>query len=137
MGGVQTRPAYRGLLVNFCQELKLSHVILCIGNNSHPYLDISLGYIFIFQGSTMAFCGSHNNRQGFISEISFSPKRKSNKFIRQGPILSPCLFNFYAEYIMRNAGLEEHKLESRLLGEISITSDMQMTPPLWQKVKRN
>ena len=37
---------------------------------------------------------------------------------------------------MRNAGLEE-ELESRLLGEISITSDMQMTPPLWQKVKRN
>ena len=32
---------------------------------------------------------------------------------------------------------KKHKLESRLLGEISITSDMQMTPPLWQKVKRN
>ena len=31
----------------------------------------------------------------------------------------------------------KHKLESRLPGEISITSDMQMTPPLWQKVKRN
>ena len=31
----------------------------------------------------------------------------------------------------------KHKPESRLLGEISITSDMQMTPPLWQKVKRN
>ena len=30
-----------------------------------------------------------------------------------------------------------HKLESRLLGEISVTSDMQMTPPLWQKVKKN
>ena len=29
------------------------------------------------------------------------------------------------------------KLESRLLGEISITSDMQMTPPLWQKLKKN
>ena len=34
-------------------------------------------------------------------------------------------------------GWMKHKLESRLLGGISITSDMQMTPPLWQKVKRN
>ena len=60
------------------------------------------------------------------------------KGVRQGYILlSPCLFNLYAEYIMRNAGLEEHKLESRLLGEISIASDMQMIPPLWQKVKRS
>ena len=33
-------------------------------------------------------------------------------------------------------GWTKHKLESRLLGEISITSDMQMTPPLWHKVKR-
>ena len=33
--------------------------------------------------------------------------------------------------------LMRHKLESRLLGEISITPDMQMTPPLWQRVKRN
>ena len=34
-------------------------------------------------------------------------------------------------------GWVKHKLESRLLGEISITSDMQMTPPLWQKAKKN
>jgi len=59
------------------------------------------------------------------------------KGVRQDCILSPCLFNFYAEYIMRNAGLEEAQLESRLLGEISIISDMQMIPPLWQKVKSN
>ena len=59
------------------------------------------------------------------------------KGVRQGCILSPCLFNFHAEYIIRNAGLEETQAGSRLQGEISITSDMQMTPPLWQKVKRN
>ena len=34
-------------------------------------------------------------------------------------------------------GWRKHKLESRLLGEISITSDIQMTPPLWQKVREN
>ena len=55
--------------------------------------------------------------------------------VGQGGILSLCLFNLYAEYIMRNAGLEEAQLGSRLPGEISITSDMQMTSPLWQKVK--
>ena len=57
--------------------------------------------------------------------------------IHQGCILSPCLFNLYAEYIMRNAGLEETQAGSRLLGEISITSEMQMTPPLWQIIKKN
>ena len=51
------------------------------------------------------------------------------KGVHQGCILSPCLFNSYAEYLMRNAGLEETQLEARLPGEISITSDMQMTPP--------
>ena len=59
------------------------------------------------------------------------------KGLRQGCILSLCLFNLYAEYIMQNAGLDEAQMESRWLGEISVISDMQMTPPLWQKVKRN
>ena len=59
------------------------------------------------------------------------------KGVHQGCILSPCLFNFYAEYIMRNAGLEEAQAGIKIAGEISITSDMQMTSPLWQKVKRN
>ena len=59
------------------------------------------------------------------------------KGVHQGYILPPCLFNLYAEYIMRNTGWRKHKLESRLPGEISITLDMQMTPPLWQKVKKN
>ena len=42
----------------------------------------------------------------------------------------PAYLPLYAEHIMRNAGLEEAQVESRLLGEVSITSDMQMTPPL-------
>ena len=41
------------------------------------------------------------------------------------------------EVVCQTLGWRKHKLESRLPGEISITSDMQMTPPLWQKVKKN
>ena len=52
------------------------------------------------------------------------------KVVCQGCILSPCFFNLYAEYIMRKPGWMKHKLESRLPGEISITSDTQKTPPL-------
>ena len=45
--------------------------------------------------------------------------------------------DWFQEYIMRKAGLDEAQAETGLPGEVSITSDMQMTPPLWQKVKRN
>ena len=59
------------------------------------------------------------------------------KRVHQGCILSPCLFNLYAECIMRLAGLEEAQAGIKMLGAISITSDMQTTPPLCQKVKQN
>ena len=62
---------------------------------------------------------------------------KIGKGVHQGCIFSPYLFNFFAAYICEIPGWMKLKLESRLLGEISITSDMQITPPLWQKVKRN
>ena len=52
-------------------------------------------------------------------------------------VYSYCAYLTYAEYIMRNTGLDEAQAELRLLGEISITTDMQMTPLLWQKAKKN
>ena len=47
----------------------------------------------------------------------------------QGYILSPCLFNFYAEYIMQNTGLDEAQAEIKIARRKSVASDMQMTPP--------
>ena len=62
---------------------------------------------------------------------------KIGKGVHQSCILSPCLFNLYAEYIMRNTWLEEAQARIKIAGRNIKTSDMQMTPPLWQKVKRN
>ena len=59
------------------------------------------------------------------------------KGVCQACILSACLFNLYAEYIMRNMGLEEAEAGINIAGRNIITSDMQMIPSLWQKVKRN
>ena len=57
------------------------------------------------------------------------------KGVRQCCIFSPCLLNLYAEYIMWNVRLDEAQAKIKVLGEISITSDMQMIPTLWQKAK--
>ena len=58
------------------------------------------------------------------------------KGVCQGCILSPCLFNLKAEYIKRNAGLEEAQAGIKIARRNINNSDMQMTPPLWQKVKK-
>ena len=60
------------------------------------------------------------------------------KGVRQGCILSPCLFNFYVDHIMRNAGLDEAQAGIKIAKRnINNLTDMQMTPPLWQEVKRS
>ena len=59
------------------------------------------------------------------------------KGVRQGCILSPAYLTSMQSTSSEMPGRIKHKLESRLLGEISRTSDMQMTPHLWQKMKRN
>ena len=59
------------------------------------------------------------------------------KGVHQGYILSACLFNFYAEYIMRNTGLEEAQAGIKIARKNIVTSDVQMTPPSWQKAKKN
>ena len=59
------------------------------------------------------------------------------KGVRQGCILSPCLFKLHAEHITRNAGLDEAQARIKIPGRTSITLDMQMTSPLWQKVKKS
>ena len=59
------------------------------------------------------------------------------KGVCQGSKLSPCYFNLYAEYIIWNARLDEAQAGTKISGRILITSDMQMTPPLWHKAKKN
>ena len=60
------------------------------------------------------------------------------KGVCQGCILSPCFFNLCMQSTScKMLGLDEAQAGIVLLGQISITSDIQMTPPLWQKEKRN
>ena len=62
---------------------------------------------------------------------------QTGKRVRQGRISSSCLFNLSAEYIMRNTGLEAAQAGIKIARRNINASDMQMTPPLWQKVKKN
>ena len=62
---------------------------------------------------------------------------KSGKEYVKAVYCHPAYLTYMQSTSCKIPGQMKHKLESRLLGEISITSAMQMTPPLWQKVKKN
>ena len=91
------------------------------GNSRPPYLPLEK---FVGQEATVRT--GHGTTDWF----------QIGEGVRQACILSPCLFKLYAEYIMQNARLGEAQAGIKMPGEISITSDMQMTPHLWQKVRR-
>ena len=59
------------------------------------------------------------------------------KGVCQGCVLSLCLFNYYAQYIMQNAELDAAQAGIKIALRNIIISDMQMTPPLWQKGRKN
>ena len=88
------------------------------------HLTCLLRYLYADQEATVIT--GHGNRDWI----------QIGKGICQGCILSPCLFNLYAECIMWNAMLDEAQARIKIAGEISITADMQMIPPLWQKQRR-
>ena len=92
------------------------------GNTRPPYLP-----------SEKSVCRSRSNRTGH--------KQRTDSKLGKEYVRAVCCHPDYLTYMQSTpcemSGWIKYKLESRLLGEISITSDMQMTPPLWQKVKRN
>ena len=89
-------------------------------------MQVLYAYLYLYTSQEATVTGRHGTTDWF----------QIGKGVRQGYILSPCLFNLYVEYIMWNAGLDEAQAGIKMPGEISIT-DRQMIPPLRQKVKRN
>ena len=75
--------------------------------------------------------------QQLESDMEQQTGSKLGKGVCQGCILSPCLFNLFAEYIMRNAGLEETQAGIKISRRNIDNLRLQITPPLWQKVKKN
>ena len=76
-------------------------------------------------------------KQQLGPDIEQQTGSKSGKEYIKAIYCHPAYLTYMQNTSCEMPGWMKHKLESRLPGEISITSDMQMTPPLWQKVKKN
>ena len=63
--------------------------------------------------------------------------RLGKEYVKAAVYCHPAYLTYIQSISCEMLGWMKHKLESRLPGEISVTSDMQMTPPLWQEAKRN
>ena len=70
-------------------------------------------------------------------ELDIQTGSKSGKEYVKAVYCHPAFLTYVQSTSCKMLGWRKHKLESRLPGEIAITSDMQMTPPLWQIVKMN
>ena len=77
------------------------------------------------------------NKQHLKPDMEQQTGSKLGKEYVKAVYYHPACLTYMHNTSCKMLGWVKHKLESRLLGEISITSDMQMTPPLWQKVKRS
>ena len=80
----------------------------------------------LYAGQEATVKTRHGTRTGFKLAV-----------VRQGCILSPYLFNLYAEDIMRNAGLDEAQAGIKIAGRNISNLKYAVTPPLWQKEKKN
>ena len=74
-------------------------------------------------------------------QLELDMEQQNGSKLRKEYVMAVYCHPAYLSYMQSTScemvGWMKHKLESRLLGEMSVTSDMQMTPPLWQKVKKN
>ena len=76
-------------------------------------------------------------KQLLVLDMEKQTGSKSGKEYVKAVYCHPAYWTYMQKTSCEMPGWMKHKLESRLPGEISITSDMQMIPPLWQKVKKN